>query len=291
MPVDAPEHDFLHYLTCDLPLGYPSKTPISRLLMPTLTISSRRELLHQQSWFLDLAKQFLDTHPWISYLATVKHEAVLVAIPTYASQLVDIVDIRFLSDLQQKCRELREASRAAIDEATAEACDRLILLQSEAVQIEDARKKINAALQAGFTAVEPLPPPPPEPESSPGRGSLPYFIACGLACLVIGAVIPAYDGGMAWGLAGLVVTWRVRAVVMKKEKARIDAEKEKFKTYLFHENYLILCRKSVALVLTLPLETRKSALVDLAQCLTALQALPLERDALEARYIRPFVLK
>jgi hypothetical protein len=289
MTTDAPEHDFLHYLTCDLPLGYPLKTPISRLLTPTLTISSRRELLHRQSQFLDWAKQFLGTHPWISYLAAVKHEAVLVAIPTFASQLVDVVDKFFLSDLQRKCGDLREASRAAIDEATACSCDRLILLQSEAAQIEDARKNISAAIQAGFTAVEPLPPPPPEP--SPGRGSLPYFIAGGVACLVIGAVIPPYDGGMAWGLAGLVVTWIVGARVIKKEKAAANAESAEFKVYLRHENYLTFCRKSVALVLALPLETRRSALVNLPPCLTALEALPPEREALEAKYIRPFVPK
>jgi hypothetical protein len=289
MPVDAPEHDFLHYLKCDLPLGYPLKTPISRLLMPTLTIASRRELLHQQSRFLDLAKQSLGTHPSISYLAAIKHEAVLVAIPTYAAQLVDIIDQLFLSDLQRKCRELREASRAAIDEATASNCDRLVLLQCEAAQIEDAIKKVSAAIQAGFTAVEPLPPPPPEPSHE--SGSLPYFFAGGVASLVIGAVIPPYDGGMIWGLAGLVVIWMVGARVIKKEKVCVKAEEAKLKAHLHLENYHFLCRKSVALVLALPLETRMSALVDLPPCLTALQALPPERDALEARYIRPFAQK
>jgi hypothetical protein len=289
--VNASEQDFLHYLTCDLPLGYPLKTPISRLLAPTLTIASRRDLLHQQSRFLDFAKQFLETHPWISYLAAVKHEAVLVIIPTYAARLVDFVDICFLNDLQQKGRELREASRAKLDETAAQNCERLVLLQSEAAQIEDARKKLTGAIQAGFTAVEPLPPPPPEPESSPGRESLPYFIAGGLTCLVIGAVIPPYAGGMAWGLAGLIVTGIVGFRVIKKERARVHAESAKFKEYLIHENYLALCRKSVALVLTLPFEARKSAMGDLPQCLTALQALPPERDALEACYIKPFVLK
>jgi hypothetical protein len=42
----------------------------------------------------------------------------------------------------------------------------------------------------------------------------------------------------------------------------------------------------VALVLALPFETRKSALVNLPPCLTALKALPPEREALEARYVR-----
>jgi len=284
MPADSDQHDFLHYLMCDLPLGYPLKTPITRLLSPTLTLSSRRELLHQQSRFLDLAKPFLGTHPWIAYLAAIKHEAVLVTIPTYASQLVDIVDQFFFRDLQQKCKELREASRAAIDEATADNCERLILLQCEAAQIDDATKNVSAAIQAGFTAVEPLPPPPPEPE--PEHKSLPYFIVCGVVCIVIGALIPPYDGGMAWGLVGLIVTGIFGARVIKKEKARVRAEGAKFKAYLMHESYYALCRKSVALVLALPFETRKSALVNLPPCLTALQALLPEREALEARYLR-----
>jgi hypothetical protein len=284
MPADSDHHDFLHYLMCDLPLGYPLKTPITRLLAPTLTLSSRRELLHQQSRFLDLAKQVLGTHPWIAYLAAIKHEAVLVTIPTYAAQLVDIIDQLFFRDLQQKCKELREASRAAIDEATAQNCDRLILLQCEAAQIDDATKNVYAAIQAGFSAVEPLPLPPPEPE--PEHKSLPYFIVCGLACLVIGALIPPYDGGMAWGLIGLIVTGIFAARVIKKEKARVCAEGAKFKAYMIHENYYALCRKSVALVLALPFETRKSALVNLLPCLIALKALPPEREALEAMYLR-----
>jgi hypothetical protein len=284
MPADSDQHDFLHYLTCDLPLGYPLKTPIARLLSPTLPLSSRRELLHQQSRFLDLAKQFLGTQPWIAYLAAIKHEAVLVTIPTYASQLVDIVDQFFFRDLQQKCKELREASLAAIDGTTADDCDRLILLQCEAAQIDDATKNVSAAIQAGFTAVEPLPPAPPE--SSPARASLPHFIVIGVACIVIGAVIPPYEGGMAWGLAGLIVTAIFAARAIKKEKARVHAEGAKFKAYMIHESYHALCRKSVALVLALPFETRKSALVNLPPCLTALKALPPEREALEARYVR-----
>jgi hypothetical protein len=287
MPADSAQHDFLHYLACDLPLGYPSKTPISRLLDPALTISPRRELLHQQSQFLDLAKQFLGSHPWIAYLTALKHEAVVVTIPTYDSHLVDVVDKLFFRDLQQKYKELREASRAAIDETTACDCERLVLLQSEAAKIENARKNVRAAIQAGFTAVEPLPPPPPEPSS--GLGSLPYFIAAGVACLVVSAMIPSYVGGMAWGLAGLVVTGILAARVIKKEKARIQAKSAKFKAYMIHESYFALCRKSVGLILTLPFETRKSALVNLAPCLTALEALPPEREALEAKYLRPIL--
>jgi len=287
MPVDAPDSNFLRYLTCDLPLGYPLKTPVTRLLMPTLTISSRRELLHQQSQFLDWAKPFLGTHPWIAYLAAIKHEAVLVTIPTYASQLVDVVDIVFFTDLQQKCRQLREAAHAAIDQPTAQDCDRLVLLQSEAAQIEDATKNFNAALKAGFTAVEPLPPALPEPE--PDHGSLPYFIAGGVACLIVGAIIPPHYGGMAWGLMGAVITGIVGTPVVKREKSRVNPESEKFRAHLLHENYFSLCRKSVALVLALPFDTRKAALVNLPQCLTALEALHPEREALEARYIKPFV--
>lgn len=289
MPADDPQHDFLHYLMCDLPLGYPLKTPISKLLSPAQKSSSRRELLHQQSRFHDFASQFVDTHPCISYLAAAKQEAVLVTIPTYASQLVDIVDVSFFNELQRKCQALREASRAAIDEATAQSCDRLVLLQSEAAQIEDARKNISGAIQAGFTAVEPLPPPPPEP--APDHKLLPKFIIIGVASLVIGAAIPPEDGGMAWGLAGLVATWLIGARVIKKEKARVDAEGVKFKAYMVHESYYALCRKSVALILAIPLETRKSALANLPPCLAALEALPPEREALEARYIRPFVAR
>jgi len=289
MPADTAQHDFLHYLLCDLPLGYPLKTPITKLLSPELTLSSRRELLHQQDQLLDYAKRYLDEHPWIAYLAAIKHEAVLVAIPTYPSNFVDVVDQFFFSDLQQKYKELRETSRAAIDDATALTCERLVLLLSEAAQIAEATKSVSAALAAGFKGVEPLPPPPPEP--APGPKSMPYFVVGGLACVVIGAIIPPYEGGMAWGLTGLIVTGIIAARVLGKERAHVQVESARFKAYLLHEGYYTLCKKSVALVLALPFDKRTSALVDLSPCRTALEALPPERDAIEAHYIRPFVGK
>ena len=189
MPTDTAEQDFLHYLTCDLPLGYPLKTPIARLLASTMMSANRRDLLHRQAEFLDYAGQFLEAHPWISYLAAIKDEAVLVTIPTYESQLVDVVDILFFKDTQQKSKELKEAARAALDDATAQDCERLVLLQAEAAQIEDALKKVGGAIQAGFNAVEPLPRPPAEPV--PERKFLPNFVAISVACLVVRRPYPS----------------------------------------------------------------------------------------------------
>jgi hypothetical protein len=288
MSDDAARLDFLHYLMCDLPLGYPLKTSITKLLDSSL-MSTRRELLHQQDGFLEFSKQYLPGQPWIAYLAAVKHEAVLVTIPTYAPQLVDIVDQHFFSDLQEKYKDLRATARAAIDEPTALTCERLVLLQSEAPQIEDALKSVNGALEAGFTAVEPLPPPPPEPV--PAQRVLPYFITAAVVCVIVGAVIPPEYGGMAWALLGLIITGIVAARVMGKEKARVKNEGARFGSYLKHESYYALCRKSIALVLALPFEIRKSALVNLPPCKPALEALPLERAAMEAAYITPFFPK
>ena len=289
MPADADQLDFLHYLKCDLPLGYPLKTPITRMLDTSLPLSSRRELLHQQDSFLEFSSQFLSAQPWITYLATIKHEAVLVTIPTYASQLVDIVDQHFFGELQQKYKQLRETSRAAIDENTALTCERLLLLQTEAAHIEDAIQSISGAIQAGYTALDPLPRPPPEP--LPARRKLPWFISAGVACLVIGALIPSYFAATAWVLIGLIVTTVTAARVMGRDKARADEEGGRFKAYLIHESYHALCKKSISLVLALPFDVRKSALTNLTPCLAALQALPPERESLEAAYITPFLEK
>jgi len=157
------------------------------------------------------------------------------------------------------------------------------------VQIENAINNVGAAIRSGFTAVEPLPPPPPEPV--PERRLLPNFVAIAVGCVVVGAVIPPYYGGMIWALTGLIVTGLIGFRIIGKEKARVRTENERFKDYLIHENYLVLCRKSVRLVLTLPFDTRMSALSGLPLCLTALEALLSEREALEARYIGPFFLK
>jgi hypothetical protein len=288
MPADTAQLDFLHYLMCDLPLGYPLKTSITKLLDSSL-MSTRRELLHQQSDFLDFAKHYLPTQPWITYIAAVKHEAVLVTIPTYAVHLVDIVDKLFFAELQEKCKDLREAARAAIDGPTALICERLVLLQSEAPQIEDALKNVNAALDAGFTTLEPLPPPPPEPV--PAQRVLPYFATAVAVFIIAGLVIPPEYGGGIGALVGLIVTGIIAARVIAKEKARVKNEGNRFGSYLIHESYYALCRKSVALVLALPFEVRKNVLTDLAPCKPALEQLPLEREAMEAAYITPFFPK
>jgi hypothetical protein len=288
MPAEDSEHDFLHYLTCDLPLGYPLKVPVAKLLASGQQSITRRDLLHRQSEFLDFAPHFLTAQPWICYITAIKHAAVLIAIPTYDDQLVDVVDKAFLWDLEEKCKNLLEASRATIDEPTAKDCDRLVLLQTEAAQIDDATKKVGGAIQAGFTAVEPLPPPPPEPDDVPEHAVIPWIVAAAVGCVIAGAIIPAPDGGMIWALLGLIITGVVGARALAKQKTRVNVMGAEFKAYLIHENYLILCRKAVTPILTLPFEARKSALVNLPQCLAALQALPPERDSLEARYIRPF---
>ena len=279
MSADTAQLDFLHYLICDLPLGYPLKTSIAKLLDSSM-MSTRRDLLHRQSDFLDFAKHYLPTQPWITYLAAVKQEAVFVTIPTYAVHLVDIVDQLFFNVQKEKCKELRAAARAAIDEPTALVCERLVLLQSEAKQIEDALKNVTGALDAGFTALEPLPPAPPEPVLA--QWTMTYLVMAGMASLVIGFVIPLEYGGMAWALIGLIITGVVGMRVIGKEKARMKDEGALFGTYLIHESYYALCRKSIALVLALPFEIRKAALSDLGPCKPALEALLAERDAMEA---------
>ena len=148
-----------------------------------------------------------------------KHEAVLVTIPTYAVHLVDIVDQLFFAELKEKCKDLREAARAVIDEPTALTCERLVLLQSEAAQIEEALKNVNAALDAGFTALEPLPAPPPEPV--PAQRVMPYFATAVGVFLIAGFVIPPEYGGGIWALLGLIITGVVAARVVTKEKARV----------------------------------------------------------------------
>jgi hypothetical protein len=286
MPDSDAQHDFRHYLLCDLPLGYPSKVPVAKLLDATM-MSTRRDLLHQQDEFLESARAYLGAQPWIAYLATVKHEAVLVLIPTYADRLVDIVDQHFFRELQEKYRDLRAAARAAIDDATALTCERLVLLQSEAPQIEDALKSVSGAIEAGFATLEPLPSPPPEPV--PAQRDLLYLLVAGVAFLVLGAIVPPEFGGMAWAVLGLIVTVATAVRVVGKERSRVKKEGAPFKSYMIHESYYALCKKSVALVLALPFEIRTSALTNLPPCKTALELLPPEREAMEAAYIRPFI--
>jgi len=242
---------FLTYLTCDPPAGYPFRTATFPEHSLVLKERERRQFVHQQSVFLETARPFAVSHPWIAYLASLKNEAVLAVIPVDSTPFIDVADQKFLRDSQQKWKALRLETQAAIDQATALSCERLVLLQREASKIDECEKKLRTALDAGFTALKPLPPKPPEP-------------------------VHGWLAEIAGAVAG-------------KIKADQAAKKANWKAWLLQEMYLAVCQGSLHSVTSLPPETRSNGTADLPASLAVLQNLRQERAALVENYITPYV--
>ena len=251
MSSDVPASPFLSYLVCDLPTGYAFEVPLQPSSQIPLKEQQRRLLINQQVAFFDTAGAYATTHPWIGYLAALKHEALLEIIKFEATPFVGILDQKFFNDSQLAWKNLLKTSYAAMEMAVANNCTRLILLQRESLKIADSEKKFQAAVAAGFTALEPAPPKPPEPEEN--------FSTQLIAALGI-------------------------------NKARIAEAKAKVKAWHHHETYLLLGYAALKAVTSLPPEIRTSGLKDLSVCITALQNLRAEREMLTAAYVTPFVV-
>ena len=167
MSSSPPVPNFPTYLTCDLPAGYPFDTPFWLPQPVVLKESVRRELVRQQATFLEVAEQVVGTHPWLAYLAALKHEAVIALTPIESIPFIEIAEQKFYNDTRQRWRQVKREARAGLDEPTAFFCERLILLQREGLKIDEAVTRMEAAINAGFTALDPNPPPPP-PEIARG---------------------------------------------------------------------------------------------------------------------------
>ena len=239
----------LPFLTCDLPAGYPFEPALTPDFIAIMKERHRKEIVRQQTGFLELGKQCLPTHPWLGYLTALKHDALLTFVPIETTPFVNVTDQKEFSDCQHIWLQLRNESRRAIEDPIAFFCERLVLLQREAPKIDDLERSLQGALAAGFTALLPLAETPPE---------LPKGVGADLA-----------------GAFGF-------------NKARREAE-ARIKAWHHQDSYLQLSLKTLSKMSSLSLETRTHGLKDVAGLLGTLNELREERDVLIATYLTPFL--
>jgi hypothetical protein len=152
---------FLAFLTCELPYGYPFDPPLTPQSLPLLKERHRKQLVIQQAAFFDAAKEWAATHPWLAYLAALKHEAILDFIPVATTPFVNVTDQKYFNTYQEHWRSLRQESKAAIEDGVAFFCERLVGLQREAALIDEVEKNLRVAVTNGFTALLPISLEPP----------------------------------------------------------------------------------------------------------------------------------
>jgi hypothetical protein len=247
---DAQDSEFLTYLKCELPFGYPFEPPLTPQLLPILKERHRMELVYRQAAYFETANQLAATHPWIGYIAALKHEAILSFVPIETTPFVNVADQKVFNTCHQNWRQLRNESRRAIEDGIAFFCERLVMLQRDAAKIDDMEKRLLAALASGFTALLPITDEPPKmPE------------------------------GLGTDIAG----------VLGLNKARRKKAEAEIKTWHLQDSYLQMCQQAINKISSVPPETKREGLKDVPGTLAALNGLKEEREILKGNYITPYL--
>jgi len=250
MSSGSQDSEFLTYLKCELPFGYPFEPPLTPQLLPILKERQRMELVRRQAAYFETANQFAPTHPWIAYIAALKHEAILSFIPVETTPFVNVADQKVFNTCHQHWRQLRNESRRTIEDGIAFFCERLVMLQRDAARIDDMEKRLQAALAAGFTALLPITNEPPK---------LPEGLGTDIA-----------------GVLGL------KSARRKKAEAAI-------KTWHLQDSYLQMCQQALNKISSVPAETKREGLKAVPGTLAALNGLKEEREVLKENYITPYL--
>ena len=249
MSSDAQDSEFLIYLTCGLPFGYPFEPPLTPQLLSNLKERQRMEVVYQQAAYFEAASQLAPSHPWIAYLAALKHEAILSFIPIETTPFVSVTDQKIFNTCHQNWRQLRNDSRRGIEEGIAFFCERLVMLQRDAARIDDLEKRLRAALAAGFPALLPIANEPPK---------MPEGLATEIA-----------------GVLGL-------STARKKAEAAI-------KTWHLQDSYLQMCQQALNKISSISPEAKREGLKDVQGTVAELNGLKEEREILKGNYITPYI--
>ena len=163
------------------------KYPISRIpLSAKMGQDKRKELIFQQKLFLDVALDYVETKPWVSYFAAVKHFRVVDANSVNTATFNDLRDKEFATEVASAAESLRDSSTQLLDTETIECLEELSILQELSPLLPAARSTLSelrssphrAAVVAAFGG------------QTPPTGCGAIMIALGIAfavCMVIAA--------------------------------------------------------------------------------------------------------
>jgi len=144
--------EFKDYLLALLPEEYPiSSIPLSL----TMTEAHRKELIFQQSKFLEVAQSHIESHPWLSYLAALKHVRMLEANETHSTTFREFSDKEYFDRVQAHCASILNTSKSLLDETTQRNCDRIIHIQCLHADIAATADAVTSAIANGIDAFEP----------------------------------------------------------------------------------------------------------------------------------------
>lgn len=85
----------------------------------------RKELIFQQSLFLQVAEELQTTKPWVTYFATTKHFRLMTTKDVSTATFNDLRDKEFATEVAATAENLRDSAAANLDRDTINNLDHL----------------------------------------------------------------------------------------------------------------------------------------------------------------------
>lgn len=150
MSLAAARFKFPDYLRNAVPEDYPiDGIPLS----VHMQADRRKELIFQQSFFLQVSREHLQTKPWISYFAAAKHFLLLNELGISTASFSDLRDKEFFSKLDDSAYDLHDQARRLLEVDAISKLDRLSALQNHFKLIFPAREILNEIIGSPLRSI------------------------------------------------------------------------------------------------------------------------------------------
>lgn len=110
----------------------------------------RKELIFQQSLFLQVADKLHTSKPWVTYFATTKHFRLLTAKDISTATFNDLRDKEFATEVAATAERLRDSAAAKLDRETINNLDYLCQLQEVSPLASIARDALAAIVSSKY---------------------------------------------------------------------------------------------------------------------------------------------
>lgn len=247
-----------------------------------MTDAHRKELVFQQSKFLEGAEGHVQEQPWIAFIAALKHIRLLESFQTDTSTFREISDKEYFDGVQHRCLQTLNKSSSLLDGDTKQHCEKLVHIQVFHDDIIAAIDAVTKALALGIRAFEP---PMEAPVESFGCG--------GCLLVIVGAIlagaVAASASEEAAGIGGVVALFVGAAIWSSIMSPKWEKEKKEKKVYTQITSSRSLYYAHVAKFKDLLSFDASAMALDLAMCHAHLASYLSDLKILEDTYIDPYV--
>jgi len=243
-----------------------------------MTEAHRKELIYQQTKFLKKAEQLVSYYPWISAIASIKHNAILAKYPADSATFLEISDKEYIDAANDLSSEIISRCDRCLDPETKGFLITLVSLQICFGCIVECAETVHNAIQAGYNCFEP----PIEKPQNKSIGAMALaFVIGGIAILIVFQLPESITNGTFFGIL-LALGIVLLGLPAQYLHSKYQKQNEKYSYFMkLREAYYAF---SNGIAIELGFNAKKMAL-DLEESRTQLHALIDQRKQLQEYYI------